>query len=119
MLLGLNEAYSIYRTPEKTQKIPGEIAEVGVYKGGSAKIICEAKGEKSLHLFDTFEGIPEIDLIDSSDFYSVQFAESLENVTSYLKNYNKVYTKVYFLLHQIQSRIKKIFHLCIWMSIPI
>lgn len=51
MLLGLNEAYSIYRTVEKTQKIPGEIAEVGVYKGGSAKIICEAKGEKSLASF--------------------------------------------------------------------
>lgn len=91
MLLGLNEAYSIYRTVEKTQKIPGEIAEVGVYKGGSAKIICEAKEEKSLHLFDTFEGIPEIDFIDSSDFYSGQYAESLENVTSYLKKYNKVY----------------------------
>ena len=37
-----------------TRKLSGDIAEVGVYRGGSAMIICEAKGNKKLHLFDTF-----------------------------------------------------------------
>jgi hypothetical protein len=91
MVLGINEAYSIYMAVEKTKKISGEIAEVGVYKGGSAKLICEAKGEKSLHLFDTFEGIPRIDSIDSSCFYKGQYAASMEEVKSRLKNYDKVY----------------------------
>jgi hypothetical protein len=35
------------------------IAEVGVYKGGSAKIILDTMNKNSkLYLFDTFEGIP-------------------------------------------------------------
>ncbi len=45
---------------ERTEKIKGELAEVGVYKGGSAKLICEAKGNSILHLFDTFEGLPNV-----------------------------------------------------------
>lgn len=91
MVLGINEAYSIYMAVAKTKKISGEIAEVGVYRGGSAKLICEAKGEKSLHLFDTFEGIPKIDSIDSSSFYAGQYAASIEDVQNFLKNYEKVY----------------------------
>ena len=35
------------------------MAEVGVYQGVSAKLICEAKGDKELHVFDTFEGLPD------------------------------------------------------------
>ena len=41
-----------------TGKVTGDIAEVGVYKGGSAKIICSAKGDRHLHLFDTFAAFP-------------------------------------------------------------
>lgn len=31
------------------------MAEAGVFQGGSARLICEAKGETPLHLFDVFE----------------------------------------------------------------
>ena len=42
--------------------LEGDIAEVGVYKGGSAEIIASNKNEnKNLYLFDTFEGMPEVD----------------------------------------------------------
>ena len=64
LLLEDIEAYYIFMAVKRTQKVPGDIAEVGVYKGGSAKIICSAKGDKSLHLFDTFEGLPKVDDID-------------------------------------------------------
>src|SRR3989344_1798212 len=37
----------------------GVFAEVGVFRGASAKIICESKGRTPLHLFDTFEGLPD------------------------------------------------------------
>jgi len=60
MLLNENEAYQIYISVKRTEKIKGDIAEVGVYKGGSAKLICESKGKKNLYLFDTFEGLPEL-----------------------------------------------------------
>jgi O-methyltransferase len=43
----------------KTIHLKGEIAEAGVWKGESAKAICEVKGGKSLYLFDTFTGLPE------------------------------------------------------------
>ena len=37
----------------------GAFAEVGVFRGASAKMICEAKNKTPLHLFDTFEGLPD------------------------------------------------------------
>ena len=35
--------------------LPGSFAEAGVFKGGSARLICEEKGDVELHLFDVFE----------------------------------------------------------------
>ncbi|MBP8965427.1 MAG: class I SAM-dependent methyltransferase [Flexilinea sp.] len=91
MLLAFNEAYQIFMAVKRTEKVKGDIAEVGVYKGGSAKLICEAKGNKTLHLFDTFEGIPKVDEIDQSHFFKGQFTASLEDVKSYLEKYKNVY----------------------------
>jgi O-methyltransferase len=89
MLLDINEAYQIVMAVKRTDKTEGDIAEVGVYKGGSAKLICEAKGSRRLHLFDTFEGIPRVEAVDD---YSVgQFAASLEGVRSCLEGYGDVY----------------------------
>src|SRR4051812_38244941 len=58
MLLTDLEAYYVHLMANKTHAIPGEIAEVGVYKGGSAKLICTTT-KKPVHLFDTFTGLPE------------------------------------------------------------
>ena len=41
--------------------IQGAVAEVGVYKGGFAKIINMCFKDRSLYLFDTFEGFDEIE----------------------------------------------------------
>jgi O-methyltransferase len=38
------------------QKVPGAFAELGVYKGMTAKLIHQYAPERMLHLFDTFEG---------------------------------------------------------------
>lgn len=91
LLLGINEAYQIFMAVKRTEKVKGDIAEVGAYKGGSAKLICEVKGNKPLHLFDTFEGIPKVDEIDTPQFYKGQYAASVEAVKNYLKKYKKVY----------------------------
>lgn len=37
------------------RRLGGAMAEAGVFAGGSARLICEAKGALPLHLFDVFE----------------------------------------------------------------
>jgi O-methyltransferase len=43
--------------------IDGDVAEVGVYRGGTARLIGELlRGSgKQIHLFDTFAGMPDVD----------------------------------------------------------
>ena len=47
--------------------VPGSIAEVGVYKGQFAKYMNEVFPEKTLYLFDTFEGFPSVHENDIKD----------------------------------------------------
>ena len=49
------------------ENIPGDIAEIGVYKGNTARILAEAvrAGGRRLYLFDTFGGFDPADLNDS------------------------------------------------------
>lgn len=92
MLLEDWEAFQIYMAVKQTAKIKGEIAEVGVFRGGSAKLICEAKENKELHLFDTFEGLPDLNQVDSpKKFHKNQFSSSFDEVKDYLKSYQDVY----------------------------
>ena len=90
MLLADQEAYLIYTTVKKLEKIEGDIAEVGVYKGGSAKLIREAT-QKPLYLFDTFEGLPEISEYDSEQNKKGIYSASLEEVKDYLKDYKNIH----------------------------
>jgi O-methyltransferase len=46
----------------KNEKISGAFAELGVYKGETANMIHEIDPNRSLHLFDTFEGFDQQDL---------------------------------------------------------
>jgi O-methyltransferase len=41
-----------------TSHLAGDIVEVGVYKGGSARVLVDNAGESMVFLFDTFCGIP-------------------------------------------------------------
>jgi len=43
------------------EKVPGAVAEVGVYRGDFAQKIHEAFPERTLYLFDTFEGFHDED----------------------------------------------------------
>ena len=89
-LLMLREMYNIYEAIIRTRILDGSIAEVGVYKGGSAKLISEFKQDKTLYLFDTFEGMPEtdnrIDLHSKGDFDDC----NLQKVRDYLTKYKDI-----------------------------
>lgn len=91
MLLSNAEAMQVFMAVSATREVPGDIAEVGVYRGGSARIICEAKeDDRTLHLFDTFEGLPEVD--DKSDliFKKGLYKSSYDEVKNYLAPYPNV-----------------------------
>lgn len=88
--LDSEERYTIYSSIKAVSRILGDIAEVGVYRGGSAKLICEIKGNKNLYLFDTFAGLPDT---DKNDLVKKGWlAEtSLEKVKEYLNGYLSVH----------------------------
>ena len=96
--LEVSELFNIYSSVITTKKIKGDIAEVGVFKGGSAKAMAIAraitKQDKIIHLFDTYEGLPEVLSIDSKwngkMFKKGQFEASLEQVQSYLKKFKNI-----------------------------
>ena len=46
----------------REENIPGDAAELGVFRGDFAVLIHAAFPDRTIHLFDTFEGFPEKDL---------------------------------------------------------
>jgi hypothetical protein len=55
LLLNDAAALHIQTCVRAVRGLGGEMAEAGVLMGGSARLICEAKGEAVLHLFDAFD----------------------------------------------------------------
>jgi hypothetical protein len=54
LLLGDMAALQILVCARAAARLGGAMAEAGVLMGGSARLICAAKGAAELHLFDTF-----------------------------------------------------------------
>lgn len=90
--LTLEEAYQLFSSVQATSKIPGAMAEVGVYKGGSAVILCEAKENRPLYLFDTFSGMPMSAVSADSDTWGKKTHQdtSVESVQAFLSAYSNV-----------------------------
>ena len=78
------EAMQIYMLVKNTSKVPGDIAEVGAFQGATAKIISLVKGNKTLHLFDTFEGLPTPIKDDDKGLKKGMFLSPLASVKKYL-----------------------------------
>lgn len=55
LLLNDAAALQIILCARAAARIGGAMAEAGVFMGGSARLICAAKGASPLHLFDVFE----------------------------------------------------------------
>jgi hypothetical protein len=79
------EAYTLHSLARAQSRLEGELAEVGVYEGGTAKVISAAKGSRRLHLFDTFSGLPANSTADRTIHRENQFACSLDSVQRYLQ----------------------------------
>jgi O-methyltransferase len=90
-----NEAFMIHSIIKNQISIEGDLAEVGVYQGGSAKLICEIKNRKKLYLFDTFTGLPNLSDDDThfgeKHWYENQFSNtSIESIKKLLHKYENV-----------------------------
>jgi predicted O-methyltransferase YrrM len=57
-LLGQAKLNRLRELAQRVKDVPGAIAEIGVYKGGSAYLLARENPKKTVYLFDTFEGIP-------------------------------------------------------------
>ncbi len=82
----------LYQLSRQARKVNGDLAEIGVYRGGTALLMAEAlQGSiQQLHLFDTFCGMPDsdpaIDMHRSGDFADT----SVKAVSALLGEYKNV-----------------------------
>lgn len=108
------EAYQLFVTVRDIcKKRKGNLAEVGCFRGGSTKLICESKGSNPFYVFDTFEGIPDVSPIDISSkkyecsFKKGQFCASYEDTKNYLRTYPNVVLVKGIFPDSVSGEIKK------------
>ncbi len=92
-----NRFYSLWFQLKRIdeEKIPGNMAELGVYKGHTAKLIHHMSPERKLYLFDSFEGFPKQVIREDCDGkvrpQTVKFDNtSKEEVVKYINGNNNV-----------------------------
>lgn len=96
--------YNIWMQIRRIEKenIEGDFAELGVYKGKTARVIRLCAPKRKFHLFDTFDGFPADDLKDetgkASGYTSRHFADTSEEKVQGLLGFSKniVFHKGYF-----------------------
>jgi len=92
ILLNGCEAWFLMSCVTATAKVEGEIAEVGVFRGGSAKLMAEVKGNRELHLFDSFGGLPELTGEDAASLFQPGKFQAVEDeVRRYLSPFTGVF----------------------------
>lgn len=77
------ECIQIFQVVAALEKVPGDLAEVGVFRGTTGEIILRASAQKRLHLFDTFAGLPH----GEGQLRQGEYSESLTTVQNRLANY--------------------------------
>lgn len=70
-VISKQKAFMIYEIVNLLKDIKGDIAEIGVFKGGSSKMIAHAinvsASDKKFHMFDTFAGSIPLDYYTADD----------------------------------------------------
>jgi hypothetical protein len=93
--------YAIYQNVRHvlSENVPGDIVELGVYKGNSAAILARLAREYGRHtyLFDTFSGFDSRDLVGIDALRAVQFGDiTLKTVERLVGTDSVTYVKGYF-----------------------
>ena len=70
-LLNVAKCWTLYHTVKQLSNLNGAVAEIGVWRGGSGIILAEgirrSNSKSSLHLFDTFEGVPNNAILEKDN----------------------------------------------------
>ena len=90
-LLSPDELFVLHQLGRAQSALEGDFAEFGVYDGCSARLLCEVKGDRALHLFDTFGGLPVPAANEDRVFAEGHFAAGLDNVRHRLSAYGNVH----------------------------
>lgn len=86
-----NRLFSLYHTACMANRLPGDIVECGVWRGGSAYLLLRATS-KRVHLFDSFSGLPEPQACDiptddiSFNAFAGKFSFSEGNLEQYVRD---------------------------------
>jgi hypothetical protein len=96
-LLGYDRLYVFWQAIRNLASVPGAVAEIGTYRGGSAYFIASAfaattGGEVPLRVFDTFEGHPARAVSEHDPFHPAgKFKDnSYDDVREYLSPFSRV-----------------------------
>ncbi len=83
--------FMIYQLCKYALNIDGDMVEIGVYKGGSARLIAETIKPRMIHLFDTFTGMPKPDPSKGDTFREGQYGDtSVELVEKNLAGWSNI-----------------------------
>jgi O-methyltransferase len=85
--------YVLHQFAKQASALPGDLAEVGVYKGGTAKLLAlttAPRAKKIVHLFDTFSGMPPADAAVDCHHDGDLGDTSLQAVQRHLRDCNNV-----------------------------
>jgi SAM-dependent methyltransferase len=89
-VVDLSRLYMLYQWLTTTLDLEGDCIEVGSYRGGTGKLVSEVllrhRPEVELHMFDTFEGMPEQLSLDEVGMRGIFDDTSLARVQRLLAN---------------------------------
>ncbi len=111
-LVSKEKLFILYQCMIAISKLNGDLVELGVYKGGSAKFLSylamKICSHKNLFLLDSFKGLPEInpkyDILKKGDFGETNF----DTVKAFLRNCNNIEILNGFFsntLHKLQDKL--------------
>jgi len=91
----LDRKFTLNELLKLVAHLPGDLAEVGVYKGASAWLMCEATAgtTKTVHLFDSFEGLSEPLPVDGTYWFRGALQAGDEHVRQNLAKFGNA--KIY------------------------
>ncbi|GAO43782.1 class I SAM-dependent methyltransferase [Flavihumibacter petaseus] len=78
---------------QAVQRVPDYsfVAEIGIYKGGSLKVLADALPDRKIVGFDTFEGLPKEHFTEGEVHQPGEFSDtSLEAVTEFVRHSDHV-----------------------------
>lgn len=93
-MLSIEQAINIYHLLNQVilMDVPGDIVELGCYEGTTAILLQmtleQLQSNRSLHVYDSFQGMPDVDLIDGARFKKGSLRSPQEKLKNNFENWH-------------------------------